>query len=96
MTIDATKEAEINKGLILLMQYLRFLNPEKDWNIIYEITKDCKQKYGDWECDYHGIIDGEEYFFIFEKDRLLYAVNITGDSVLTAFWELAEVLSNKF
>ena len=52
----------------------------------------------EWEQRYFHIMTGEEYFFIWdeEEDRLLYVVNVTGDSVLTALSELMNLIGKKF
>ena len=91
-----SKETEILKGIVLIQQYLEFLKPEKKWDIVYAIPKDCEKKFGEWSTKYHGLINGEEYIFIFEKKTLLYAINVTGDSTLTAISELMDLLAKKF
>ena len=44
------------------------------------------------------LMPGEEYFFIFERetDYLLYVVDVTADSTLTAISELVNLLARKF
>ena len=44
------------------------------------------------------LLPGEECFFIFEKetDDLLYVVDVTGDSIMTAISELVNLLARKF
>ena len=52
----------------------------------------------DWKRQYLHILSGEEYVFVSDNvtGDTLYAVNITGDAVLTAVWELMGLLSKKF
>ena len=63
-----------------------------------EVDEDVLALFTDFEKQYHRIHDGDEMFFIFDRpdDILLYTVNVTGDSVLTAFEELMKVIAAKF
>ena len=90
------KAIKIIRGVGMLTNYLKYLFPEKNIKITYEIAKNCKEKYGEWNTKYLGLLEGEEYFLVSLDDNLLYAVNVTGDSVLTAFSELMNLLSRKF
>lgn len=51
-----------------------------------------------WERSYHHVRPGAEYFMIWETEHndLLYVVEVTADSVLTAAWELLSLMSRKF
>ena len=55
-------------------------------------------KLSDWQRKYHHILSGEEYILVTDNTTgdLLYAVNVTGDAVLTAIYELMKLLSAKF
>ena len=52
----------------------------------------------EWEQKYFHILTGEEYIIIWdeEESHLLYVINITGDSILTALSELMNLMSRKF
>lgn len=56
----------------------------------------------EWERKYHQIVRNDEYFWIWNTDtgdqpwELLYAVNVTGDSLVTAASELMNLLARKF
>lgn len=53
-------------------------------------------KFTDFQKRYYGIRTGEEYFLIYEKGhQLLYVVNVTADSLLTAASELLDLASRK-
>lgn len=60
---------------------------------------DLKQ-FSDWENKYFGLRPNEEYFMIYEKIdieyHLLYVVNVTADSLLTAAQELMDLVASKF
>lgn len=46
----------------------------------------------------HGIVEGDEYILVRSdvNGRVLYAVNVSADSVLTAISELMKLLAQKF
>lgn len=75
-------------------EMLECIRPGNDWKIVYSIPS--KVTLSDWDRKYLGVIDGEDYFFIFVENRPLYAVNVTGDSVMTAIQELVTKLAAKF
>ena len=58
----------------------------------------------EWECERNELFIGHEYFLIWEVPdpysidpfHLLYAVNVSADSVLTAAAELMNLVSKKF
>lgn len=43
----------------------------------------------------HTMVSGDEYFLIRHGGQMLYAVNVTGDNVLTAIHELVALLARK-
>ena len=73
---------------------------EYSWKIIYHrATEDwLESAVSVWERQYHHLVPGGEYFWIWERETgdLLYTVNVTGDSVLTAASELMDLLARKF
>ena len=75
-------------------EILEYLRPNNQWEIAYDIPEHVHLS--DWDRKYLGVIDGEDYFFIFVEGNPLYAINVTGDSVLTAIRELVEKLADKF
>lgn len=55
----------------------------------------------DFQRRYHGLLPGEEVFIIWDEvdinaPDLLYVVNVTGDSILTAGCELMTLVAKKF
>lgn len=95
------KPHAMNWALSCIRDILIALNESKglNWDIIYrKETEETIEHLSDWERKYHHILTGEEYFYIREVDTgdLLYTVNVTGDSVLTALSELMNLLSRKF
>lgn len=68
------------------------------------MTPESLGEFTDFQRRYHRLIAGEEYFLVWETPdpdsvdprALLYAVCVTGDSLLTAAGELMELVSRKF
>lgn len=66
----------------------------------FNTMEDVAANFTPWQIYYHGIKSGIEYFLIYEPDpetgkHLLYTVNVSGDSNLTAAWELFDLASRK-
>lgn len=65
--------------------------------IYYEkMTDESIKTYTDWQRTYNHLLTGEEYFIIWDGPSLLYAVNVSGDSALTAAEELMHLVASKF
>lgn len=60
------------------------------------VDADNISKYSDWQRRYYGIVIGDEYFMIADHEGLLYMVNVTGDSLMTAAGELMDLAARKF
>lgn len=73
---------------------LEYIRPNNGWEIAYDIPEHVNLT--EWDRHYHNLYDGEDYFFVFVNGKLLYAINVTGDSVLTAVQELITKLAAKF
>ena len=65
-----------------------------------KVDESYLEEFSDWSRQYHGIRTGEECFFVWEPVEnghgLLYVVQVTGDSLLTAAGELMKLVANKF
>lgn len=59
-------------------------------------TEETIARFSDFDREYHGLLPDGEYFYITRKGELLYAVNVTCDSPLTAFSELTQLIARKF
>jgi len=95
------KKHAINWGLSRISDILIHEDEKKglNWDLTYrKETEETVKKLTDWERRYHRIMPGGEYVYIREVDTgdLLYAIEVTGDSVLTALSEVMELLSRKF
>ena len=64
-------------------------------------TDEDMAKFSDFAIRYHQLHNGEEYFLIWENmpnenPGLLYVVNVTCDSYLTAMQEAIDLIARKF
>ncbi len=64
--------------------------------ITYEKLKEGSMAFDDRHVKYFGLEPGSEYFFITQKRGMLYAVNVSGDSIFTAAAELMKKIADKF
>jgi len=88
------KTKQIIFGMSKIQEILNNIRPGNTWEIAYDNPE--RVPLSDWDRNYHNLIDGEDYFFIWQDKKLLYTIDVTGDSVLTALWELMEKLAKKF
>ena len=91
----------LNWALGRISEILIMINETKalNWNLMYrKETDESIKSMTKWEREYRNILVGEEYIYVREVDTgdLLYAVNVTGDSLLTALSEFMDLLSKKF
>ena len=84
------KEENLNYCIKKIKEILDYLRPGNKWAIAYGKAQST------WSKGTHVMYSGEEYFYIFEENRLLYTVNVTADSELTALSELMNKLAKKF
>ena len=58
-------------------------------------TAESVHDFTDWAREYHGILSGDENFYVW-RGELLYVVHVNADSYLTAADELMQLLAKKF
>ena len=92
------KQSRIEACLQHIRGIMEICRPDKPLRIEYmKISEDNINSFTEWERRYHHILTGDEYFIIREEDgQLLYARNVSGDSILTALWELMDLIAKKF
>lgn len=86
-----------------LTETIKTFGRRKDITIHYgyfDTMDDINSIFTEWEIKYLGILPGIEYFLVCEPDpetglHELYAVNVSGDSYLTAASELMNLASRK-
>ena len=60
-------------------------------------TEETLSRFSDFDREYFRLLPGEEYFYVMRRNGdLLYVVNVTCDSPLTAFSELTQLIARKF
>lgn len=99
----ATRDSEMRRIARSAMNMLRLATPNRKLKIGYVVPNDKTiGRYTEWQRMSKGILTGNEYFLVWdcepytEPPRLLYAVNVSADSLLTAAYELMELLHRKF
>jgi hypothetical protein len=76
---------------------MRIAHPDKYVRLEYmEETEESVAKWNEWYRKYHNIRPGQQNIYIFDEDGLLYKVDVTWDSTLTAIHELMELIARKF
>ena len=74
----------------------------KVWKISYvEMDGTTIKQFSDWDQRRLGLMTGGEYLIVVditdtEKPHILYAINVSGDSVLECMHQLFDLLSAKF
>lgn len=97
-----TRDGQMQMIVTQMRPVLQVIDAPKEysWNIIYRRATDpwLESTTTEWERQYHQIVRNDEYFWIWERETgdLLYTINVTGDSVLTAASELMNLLARKF
>lgn len=82
-----------------IQSMMRRTRPDMPLNIdLVCLNEHNIQGFTDFERRYHGLLTGEKFITIREAadNYLLYAVNVTGDSILTAVGELMNLIARKF
>lgn len=97
-----TRDEQMQMVLTQIRPILTMVNEGKalGWDVNYHRATSpwLEAVTTEWERRYHTVISGDEYFWIWERETgdLLYTINVTGDSVLTAASELMNLLARKF
>lgn len=97
----------LNHIAIKIEDLIRTFGRRKDICVTFScLTDETIEKFSEWNRKYFSLHSGEECFFIWEDEDacasapkphvLLYVVNVTGDSLLTAAGELMDLVSRKF
>lgn len=94
-----SKIEKMTEVLTHVSEIMKIANPTK--KIHFEYAKEDSEsvkRFSDFHRKYHGILPGMEFVYVYDDEfgGLLYAVNVTADSVLTATYELMELISRKF
>lgn len=100
---SAERDSQMRRVAHSAMNMLRLARPERKLTIGYVVPNDNTiGRYTEWQRVSKGILTGNEYFLVWdcepyeEPPKLLYAMNVSADSLLTAAAELFELLHRKF
>lgn len=85
------KELQINFALRRIKEILDKIKPGNNWKIEY--VKFDESNINKYKTKYQ--LNGE-YFMIYIDGDLIYTIDVTGDSILTAIKELMDKLAAKF
>ena len=94
--IYISKIQEITYGIKKIQDILKYINPKKKWDIYYYVSNSVETDFTQQNIKRFHLLSGDEYILIFDGDALLYTINVTADSTLTALEELMLLLSKKF
>lgn len=100
------KREKMWAALLPVKELLRIFNAEKSqkWEIAYlKVDLGNIDNFTEWQKQYHGIREGDEYFFVWERPdmttgapTLLYVLNVSCESVPYAISELMQLIGDKF
>lgn len=102
---EAKRESEMRRIARSAMNMLRLARPERKLTIAYIRPNERDiERYTKWQRERNHIHTHGEYFLVWDcvpdwdtdKPDLLYAVDVSADSLLTAAYELMELLHRKF
>lgn len=104
-TRDEARAFEMQNVADIALKLLKTVRPERNLGIAYvKPTAETIEQFTDWQRTRNHINTGSEYFLVWDYSPdwetddpdLLYAVDVSADSLLTAAWELFRLLSKKF
>ena len=94
-----TKTQQLYDWLMAIERNINAMVPARFLHLAYfRETEYSVKRFSSFQRQYYGIMTGDEYIYVTNdtNGELLYAVNVTGDAVLTAVWEVMGLLSRKF
>lgn len=104
-TRDEARAFDMQRVADNALRLLKMTRPERDLGIAYVKPDDeIIEQFTEWQRQRNDIRTGDEYFLVWDyapdwetdDPDLLYAVNVTADSLLTAAAELTALLGRKF
>lgn len=100
---ELIRKERMDEMLVHVNQMLRRIHPDRGLAVNFlKMTDDDLQSFSDWDRKRFGLYTGMECFIVTEwepeatKACVLYVVDISADSELTAMDELFHLLSYKF
>ena len=97
---ELSRRERMNELLVHVNQIMHRIYPDRElWVDYVKPDEESIKTFSDWTQKRLGILTGAEYLIVSEgpsMESVLYAVNISADSELTAMDELFHLLSYKF
>lgn len=92
------KKKQMDKACDHLTELIALEYPKKGIRVRYEkVGTEVYAEFSEFEKQYHKIRLGDEYILIYDPEGiLLYAINVTYDSMLTAVDEAMRLIAAKF
>jgi len=81
-----------------VQEILHILNPEQNWKIEFvRFRPETRERFTEWNIEYHRLREYNDYIAVWDRDgRLLYTVNVSGDSTKWIIREIFTVVGDKF
>ena len=97
---ELSRDERMNELLEHVNSILHRIHPKRElWVDYIKLDDENIKRFSDWTCQRLGLLTGLEYMIVSEgihMENVLYAVNVSADSELTAMYELFDLLSRKF
>ena len=100
---ELSRKERMDEMLVHVNQMLRRIHPDRGLAVNFlKMTDDDLRSFSDWDRKRFGLHTGMECFIILEweraatKSHILYVIDVSADSELTAMDELFHLLSYKF
>lgn len=91
------KAEQMQEALRKVMDICEITRPGKNGRLFYvRMTEDELEDFSDWDVKRFSLRSGDEYIFVAEDNgHILYALNVSGDSVMQSIAELTNLLAGK-
>ncbi len=97
---ELSRDERMNELLEHVNSIMHRIHPKRElWVDYIKFDDENIKRFSDWTCQRLGLLTGLEYMIVSEgthMENVLYAVNVSADSELTAMYELFDLLSRKF
>lgn len=94
---DGFKAEQMDEAIKRVLEIAKITRPECDTRIVYlRVTKENLEAFTEWDCQRFGIHVGDERILVGKAgEEILYALNVSGDSVMQSIAELTNLLAGK-
>ena len=94
---NGVKAEQIEAAIKKVVEITKITRPQADTQITYlRITEDNIDDFSDWDRQRFGIHVGDERILVGKRgEGTMYALNVSGDSVMQSIAELTDLLAGK-